>query len=303
MRVVENALGLIHETPLVALKRIAPGLRIVAKAEFLNPSGSIKDRMALVMIESAEASGLLKPGTTLVEATTGNTGISFGMVCALKGYEFIAVMPEGQSIEREKIMRGFGARVVLTPRRQGTAGAVAVAQRLALKPQHLMLGQFVNPDNPLSHHATGAEIWHQTGGKVDAFVAGVGTGGTLAGVAQYLKSQGCKARIVAVEPASCAVLSGGKRGRHAIEGIGEGFLPKVVADNLDLIDEVVRVTDADAISMTRRLMAEEGLFVGISSGANVWASLHVAQELGKHATVVTILPDSGQRYLSTKLFK
>ncbi|MFH1105700.1 MAG: cysteine synthase family protein [Candidatus Aenigmatarchaeota archaeon] len=293
-----NILKWVGNTPIVRIKKIAnlKGVELCAKAEFLNPSGSIKDRIVKYMIESAERKGFLTPGATIVEPTSGNTGIAFAMISAIKGYKFVAVLPEFASKERIKIMRHYGAKVVLTPKEAGIYGAVQKAKRLALKGM-VLLNQFENVDNVNAHHQTGYEILREVK-RVDAFVAGVGTGGTLMGVAEVLKKKAPGAQIVAVEPYNSAVLSGGAPGAHRIEGIGEGFIPKLVEDRMNLIDKIIKVKDSDAIRMAARLSKEEGLFVGISSGANVVASLKIARGMKKGA-VVTVLPDSADRYMDT----
>lgn len=298
LRVAADALGLIGKTPLVHLGRIAPtGARVLAKAEFLNPAGSVKDRPALAMILAAEASGALVPGATIVEATSGNTGISLAMIAAVRGYRCVLVMPEDMSLERRYILRAYGADIVLTPASDGMTGAVNRARALLEEtPSAFMPSQFKNPANPDSHeHGTALEILEQTGGEITAFVAGVGTGGTVTGVGRTLRAQlGDRVRIVAVEPANSAVLKGKPPGMHGIQGLGAGFIPEIL--DRSLIDEVIDVTDVAAERMARRLAREEGLLVGPSSGANVHAACEVAARLGS-GTVVTILCDSGERYL------
>ncbi|OIN87162.1 MAG: cysteine synthase A [Candidatus Aenigmarchaeota archaeon CG1_02_38_14] len=273
---------------------------IYAKMENLNPSGSIKDRIAKYMIEDAEKRGILKPGMTIVEPTSGNTGIALSFVSSIKGYEFIAVIPEFASKERIEIMKHYGAKVVLTRKEIGVKGAVEKAKKLAERLNGFMPNQFENENNVLAHkETTGKEILEQVK-NVDVFVAGVGTGGTLIGVAKALKEKNPNVKIIGVEPASSPLLSKGKVGHHKIEGIGEDFIPKIVENNLELIDQIIVVTDKEAIQTSRRL-AREGLFVGISSGANVSASLKIAKKL-KNKKVVTVLPDSADRYYSTELF-
>jgi cysteine synthase A len=302
LRVSESILDLVGYTPLVRLQRIGKGYGIYAKLEYFNPSGSIKDRMAMHMVDVAERRGELKPGMTILEATTGNTGIALALIAAVRGYRFIAVMPASQSIERKHLMQALGAKVVLTPADEGPAGAINTANELVEKHGYFKPGQFDNPDNPAAHHQTGWEILTQLNGKVDAFISAAGTGGTLMGVSQYLKKTGCCARIVCVEPARCAVLSGCKNPKpHVIQGVGEGFIPEIIGRDRHLIDQLVKVTDRDAIETTKRLIREEGLLVGISSGANIWAALKVAKELGPGKNIVTVLSDSTQRYFSTGL--
>lgn len=306
MKVVNSVLELIGNTPMVRLNRIAREVEasIFAKLEFLNPSGSIKDRIALKMIAEAEKAGLLKPGFTIVEPSSGNTAIALSLVAAMKGYKMTAVMPKVMSVERRKIIKTYGADVLLTPAKEFVEGSTKKAEELAKKPGVYLPNQFANPENVAAHRETTAkEIWEQTGGKVDAFVAGVGTGGTLIGVAEGLREKQGSVKIVAVEPAESPVLSGGRPGFHRIEGIGDGFISEILKRGSHLIDEVMTVRDEDAIKMARRLIMEEGLFVGISSGANVYASIKVAEELGKEKTVVTVLPDNAYRYFSTDLFK
>lgn len=299
----KNILDLVGNTPVVELAKINnTKSTILAKLEALNPSGSIKDVMALYMIDIAEKNGMLKPGNKIIEATSGNTGISFAMLAPLKGCEFVVVMPEHMSKERRQMMRAFGAEIVLTPEKEDFAGALERLEQLAKENQDAWLPrQFDNPDNIAAHREiTGKRILEEIGGRIDVFVAGVGTGGTLMGVAEALKGVYRDVRIVAVEPAESAVMSGGKSGSHIIQGIGPGFIPSLV--NMSLVDEVIKVKSNDALDMTRRLIKEEGLMVGISSGANVLAALEVAQRSGKGKTIVTILPDRGERYLSMNLF-
>jgi cysteine synthase A len=298
LRVAEDALSLIAMTPLVGLRRVAPaGASVVAKVEFLNPAGSVKDRPALQMILAAERAGRLKPGATIVEATSGNTGISLAMIAAVRGYRCMLVMPEDMSLERRYILRAYGADIVLTPAADGMSGAVNRALALlAETSDSFMPSQFSNPANPESHElGTAREVLEQTGGNIAAFVAGVGTGGTITGVARALRKElGKRVKIVAVEPANSAVLSGKPPGMHGIQGLGAGFVPDIL--DRSVIDEVVEVTDVAAERMARRLAREEGLLVGPSSGANVHAACEVAARIGG-GNVVTILCDSGERYL------
>ena len=298
----KNVLGLIGNTPIVGLAKLNnTKSTILAKLEALNPSGSIKDVMALYMLDVAEKNGLLKPGNKIIEETSGNTGISFAMIAALKGYQFVAVMPEHMSQERRQMMQAFGAEIVLTPEKEGFAGALETLEQLGKENKDAWLPrQFSNPDNTAAHREiTGKRILQAINDRIDVFVAGVGTGGTLMGVAEALRRVNPEVRIVAVEPAESAVMSGEESGSHIIQGIGPGFIPDLV--NMDLIDEVIKVKSDDATEMTKRLIQEEGLMVGISSGANVLASLEVAQKSGKGKTIVTILPDRGERYLSMNL--
>jgi len=305
LKVADTILELIGSTPLIRLRHTGAtgGAHILAKIELANPGGSIKDRIALSMVEAAEKNGYLKRGATIVEPTSGNTGIGLALVAAVKGYSLILVMPDNMSIERRQLFQAYGAKIVLTPGNQGMLGAVRKAEELVRRNRdYFMPQQFNNPANPDVHYrTTGEEIWRQTRGKIDAFVAGVGTGGTLTGVGRLLKRKKKGIKIFAVEPRDCSVLSGGKPGPHKIQGIGAGFVPEVL--DVDLLDGVIRVSEEDAKRITRKLAREEGLLVGISSGANVWASLQVARKLGKGKTVVTILADTGDRYLSTDLFK
>ena len=297
----ENILELIGSTPLVKLNRIVEDSMadIYAKLEFFNPGGSIKDRICLSMIEDAERKGLLKPGATIIEPTSGNTGIGLAMVAAVKGYKLILTMPESMSMERVFILESYGAEVLLTPGEEGMIGAVNKAEELAGQtPGSFMPHQFNNPANPAIHRETTArEILNVMDGHVDALVAGVGTGGTITGVGELLKSEIPQVQIVAVEPADSPVISGGEAGPHRIQGIGAGFIPQVL--QVDAIDRIITVTDEDAYELARKLAREEGLFVGISAGAAVFAALMVAKELGKGKTVVVIIPDTGERYYST----
>ncbi|KPK41627.1 MAG: cysteine synthase [Omnitrophica WOR_2 bacterium SM23_29] len=296
----DNVLGLIGNTPMVRLNRIVQSgsAEIFAKLESLNPGGSIKDRICLSMIEDAERRGILKSGTTIVEPTSGNTGIGLAMVGAVKGYKVILVMPETMSVERRFILNSYNAEVILTPGIDGMEGAVRKAEEIIKKvPNSFMPQQFTNPANPEVHRKTTArEILEQTGEKIDAFVAGVGTGGTITGVGEVLKKELPHVKIYAVEPAASAVLSGNGPGPHKIQGIGAGFIPKVL--NRRIIDEVITVTDNDAFQASKRLAKEEGIFVGISAGAACWASMKVARSFGKEKRIVTIFPDTGERYFS-----
>ncbi|MCH7511613.1 MAG: cysteine synthase A [Chloroflexi bacterium] len=300
--IADSVLDLVGNTPLVRLHRVVPegSAEVLAKLESLNPAGSIKDRIALSMIEDAEARGALKPGDTLVEPTSGNTGIGLAMTAAVKGYRLILTMPEDMSVERRKLLTRYGAELVLTPAIEGMSGAVFAAQELAEKHGYFMPQQFDNPANPEIHRRTTAqEILQATGGKLDAFVVGVGTGGTITGVGEVLKAHNPAILVVAVEPARSAVLAGGKAGLTGIQGIGASFVPTVL--NRDIYDELIAVTDEDAYAMTARLTKEEGLLVGISAGCNIFASVQVAAKLGAGKRVVTVLPDTGERYLSVNL--
>ena len=298
-RIYDGALDLIGHTPLVRLARITgdKGAEVCGKLESNNVAGSVKDRPALAMILAAEESGQLVPGSTVVEATSGNTGISLAMICAVRGYRCVIVMPEDMSEARRHLLKLYGAEVVLTAAEDGMAGAVEQAERLLqTTPGSLMCGQFENPANPDIHAKTTAEeIWEATGGKVDALVAGVGTGGTLTGVGRVLKERNPNIRVVAVEPRASSVLSGGKPGLHGIQGLGAGFIPAVL--DTELVDEVITVTDLAAERMTKRLAREEGLLLGPSSGANVHAALEVSRRMQAGERVVTILCDGGERYL------
>jgi cysteine synthase A len=302
-RIADSVLDLIGNTALVRLNRVpaAGSATILAKVESQNPGGSVKDRIARSMIEDAEKQGRLRPGSTLVEPTSGNTGIGLAIVAAVKGYRLILTMPEDMSLERRRLLARLGAELVLTPAIEGMTGAVFAAQELCeANPGYVMLQQFENPANPEIHRRTTAlEILEATGGKLDAFVAGVGTGGTITGVGEVLRQRLPKVRVVAVEPARSPVLSGGHSRVHGIQGIGASFVPGIL--NRAVIDEVVQVKDEDAMTTALRLAREEGLLVGISAGANVWAALGVAERLGAGRTVVTLLPDTGERYLSVPL--
>ncbi len=290
---------LIGGTPLVQLKRLPERewATVLGKLESFNPGGSVKDRIALAMIEDAEAKGLLKPGDTMVEPTSGNTGLGLAMVAAVRGYRLILTMPENMSLERRTLLSLYGAELVLTPAIEGMSGAVYAAEELVRQHGYFMPQQFTNPANPEIHRRTTArEILEATNGRLDAFVAGVGTGGTLTGVGEVLKEERPDVLVVAVEPARSAVLSGQRPGLHRIQGIGAGFVPDVL--NQEVIDEVIAVTDEDAYQTARRLACEEGILAGISAGAATYAALQVAKRLGSGKTVVTILPDTGERYLS-----
>ena len=298
---------LIGRTPLLELVHIeqAEGLeaKILAKLEYFNPAGSVKDRIAKAMIDDAEAKGVLKPGSVIIEPTSGNTGIGLASVAAARGYRIIIVMPETMSVERRQLMKAYGAELVLTEGAKGMKGAIAKAQELAQQiPNSFIPGQFVNPANPAVHRATtGPEIWQDTDGKVDIFVAGVGTGGTVTGVGEYLKSQNPNVKIVAVEPAGSPVLSKGTPGAHKIQGIGAGFVPDVL--NTAVYDEIVTVANEDAFATGKKIDKSEGVLVGISSGAAVWAAIELAKRPeNKGKTIVALLPDTGDRYLSTPLF-
>jgi cysteine synthase A len=302
IRTVETVLELIGNTPLVRLRRMPPSSSAVvwAKLEAFNPGGSVKDRISLAMIEAAEQSGELQPGRTIVEPTSGNTGIGLAMTAAVKGYHLILTMPDTLSLERRALMQAYGAELLLTPGTEGMKGAIAKAEELVREHDYFMPLQFANPANPEVHRrTTAAEILTQVG-HLDAFVGGVGTGGTITGVGEILKDTLPGVQIVAVEPAGSPVLSGGSPGKHKIQGIGAGFVPEVL--NTHIIDEVVRVKDEDAAETARRLAREEGILCGISSGAAAWAALLVAERLGGGKVVVVVLPDTGERYLSTGLF-
>jgi cysteine synthase A len=305
MRIANEVTELIGRTPLVRLRRITEGVgaEVVAKLEFYNPAHSVKDRIGLSMIQAAEAAGQIKEDTIILEPTSGNTGIALAMVCAARGYRCTLVMPETMSRERRMLLRAYGAELILTPGSEGMAGAIRkVEEMAAADPRYLILQQFENPANPAVHRQTTAdEIWNDTDGKADILVAGVGTGGTITGVGEVIKARKPSFQCVAVEPDASPVLSGGQKGPHPIQGIGAGFVPQVL--NMRVVDEIVRVKNEDAFETARRMAREEGLLVGISSGAAVWAALQVAarpENSGK--LIVVIIPSFGERYLSTPLY-
>ncbi len=299
-----SIVDVIGNTPLVRLRRLttSDAATILAKVEGQNPGGSVKTRIAWNMVVEAEARGMLKPGGVIIEATSGNTGIGLALVAASRGYQLMLVMPENMSQERRKLLKLYGAKLVLTPAEKGMAGAVAEADRLKEQyPEAFLPSQFDNPNNPLAHYrTTGPEIWDQTEGKVDALVITVGTGGTLTGVSRYIKAKNPQVKVYAVEPAGSPVLSGGNKGPHRIQGIGAGFIPKVL--DRSLIDEVIQVQDDQAFLYAQKLAEQEGILAGISSGAAVAAAVQVAERLGWGQNVVTILPDTGERYLSVEGF-
>ncbi len=303
--IFEDVTATIGFTPLVRINKLGSGkAAILAKLESFNPCGSVKDRIALSMIQAAEEEGLIKPETVIVEPTSGNTGIGLACICAARGYRLILTMPESMSIERRKLLKLFGAEIVLTPAKEGMAGAVARAEQLAASmPNVFMPQQFNNPANPQIHRETTAEeIWNDTDHKVDIFVAGVGTGGTITGCGEVLKKHNSHLKVVAVEPKESPVLSGGKAGPHKIQGIGAGFVPKVL--NTKIIDEIIQVSSDDAMEIARQLGLKEGISVGISSGAAMWAAIqlsHRPENEGK--TIVVVLPDTGERYISTGMFE
>jgi cysteine synthase A len=299
-KIANNVAELIGNTPLVRLNRLAKPAtaQVLVKLEYFNPGGSVKDRICFSMIEDAEKKGLLKKGSTIIEPTSGNTGIGLAMICAVKGYKCILTMSEAMSLERIYILKSYGAQVVLTPASEGMNGAIKKAQEILKKNQDaFMPHQFENLANPEAHRQTTAiEILEATKGDLDAFVAGVGTGGTITGVGEVLKEHNPSVKIIAVEPKDSPVLSGGKAGPHKIQGIGAGFIPKIL--NRDVIDSIIQVGDEDAFRTSKLLAKDEGIFAGISAGAAVWAALKVAEELGKGKTVVTLLADTGERYFS-----
>ncbi len=306
-KIYTSASQLIGRTPLLELTNIELeeklGARVLAKLEYLNPAGSVKDRIAKAMIDDAEQKGLLHPGSVIIEPTSGNTGIGLASVAAARGYRIIIVMPETMSVERRQLMKAYGAELVLTEGAKGMKGAIAKAEELAREiPGGFIPGQFVNPANPAAHRATtGPEIWEDTDGSVDIFVAGVGTGGTITGVGEYLKSQNPGVKVVAVEPASSPVLSKGVSGSHKIQGIGAGFVPEVL--NTAVYDEIIAVENEDAFAAGRLVGRKEGVLVGISSGAAVWAAVQLAKRgENRGKTIVVLLPDTGDRYLSTPMF-
>ena len=303
-KIANNITELIGHTPLVRLNRIVKdgSADVLAKLEYFNPSGSVKDRICLEMIEDAERKGLLKKGSTIIEPTSGNTGIGLAMISAVKGYKCILVMPEAMSLERIYILKSYDAQIVLTPASLGMQGAIDEASRVLKKtPNSFMPQQFKNQANPAAHRkSTAIEILEATNGNLDAFVAGVGTGGTITGVGEILKKHNPDIRVIAVEPKESAVLSGGKPGYHRIQGIGAGFIPEIL--NRKVIDQIIQVEDGDAFRLARQLAKEEGLFVGISAGAAAWAALEIAAGLGQGKIVVVILPDTGERYFSTQQY-
>lgn len=305
MKVASNVLELIGATPMVRLNKLTGPLdaEVLVKLESFNPGGSVKDRIAMSMILSAEKEGRLQPGDTILEPTSGNTGIGLAMLAAARGYRLILVMPETMSLERRTLLKAFGAEYILTPGAKGMKGTLEKVEEILLeRPEYFVPQQFANPANPQIHRETTArEVLEQTGGRLDAFVAGVGTGGTITGVGEVLKKEKPAVQVVVVEPAASPVLSGGAPGPHKIQGIGAGFVPSVL--NCAVIDRIITVTNEEAMQTARRLAVDEGLLLGISSGAAVFAALQVARELGDGRRVVTVAPDTGERYLSTELFK
>lgn len=306
-KIAKQMTDLIGKTPLVALNKYSAfrGLKtpLVAKVEFFNPGGSVKDRIALGMVEAAEKDGTLKPGATIIEPTSGNTGVGLALVAAVKGYKLILTMPETMSVERRNLVKAYGAKVELTPGKDGMNGAIKAAEKLRDSIEGaVILGQFTNPANPQKHYDTTAvELWNDTDGDIDIFVAGVGTGGTLSGIGKYLKEKNPNIKIVAVEPSTSPVLSGGKSGPHKIQGIGAGFIPQTY--HAEVVDEILTVDNDDAIRTGRQLAQQEGLLVGISSGAAAFAAAELAlRPENKEKKIVTLLPDTGERYLSTALY-
>ena len=307
MKIYQTITDLIGKTPLLELINIEKAYnleaRIIAKLEYFNPAGSVKDRVAKAMIDDAEAKGLLKAGSVIIEPTSGNTGIGLASVCSARGYRLIITMPETMSIERRNLMRAYGAEVVLTDGTKGMSGAIKKAEELAKEiPDSFIPSQFSNPANPKAHeNSTGVEIWEDTDGKVDIFVSAVGTGGTVSGTGAYLKSKNPDIKVVAVEPTGSPVISGGKAGSHKIQGIGAGFIPETL--NMNIFDEVIQVTDEDAFSQGRQIVKSEGVLVGISSGAALQAGIELAKRPeNKGKNIVVLFPDTGERYLSTLMF-
>ena len=306
-KIATQLTDLIGGTPLLELGKFSEqkGIHrpIIAKVEFFNPGGSVKDRIALAMIEDAEDRGLLAPGATIIEPTSGNTGVGLALACAVKGYRLILTMPDTMSIERRRLVKAYGAKVLLTPGKEGMSGAIRKAEELRSQIDgSIILQQFENPANPERHYqTTGPELWQQTDHQIDIFVAGVGTGGTVSGVARYLKEQNPQVKVVAVEPASSPVLSGGQSGPHKIQGIGAGFVPKTFC--AEVVDEILTVENDDAIRAAREVAQQEGLLVGISSGAALHAAIEIARrEENRGKMIVALLPDTGERYLSTQLY-
>ncbi len=305
-RIYDNVSELVGRTPIVRLNRLTEGLgaEVVAKLEFYNPANSVKDRIGVAIIDAAEQSGALKPGGTIVEATSGNTGIALAMIGAARGYKVILTMPDTMSVERRVMLRAYGAEIILTPGAEGMAGAVAKAKEIIAQTENAVAAdQFANPANPAIHESTtGVEVWDDTGGKVDIFVAGIGTGGTLTGVGHYLRARKPGVQLVGVEPSDSAILTGGNPGPHKIQGIGPNFIPEVL--DREVYDEIIDVEFDDAVRVGRALGTDEGILGGISAGANVWAALEVAKRpdnVGK--LIVVVVPDFGERYLSTPLFE
>lgn len=308
MKIYKSITELIGKTPIIEAvnteKKFDAKANIFAKLEYFNPAGSVKDRVARSMIENAEKAGILKEGSVIIEPTSGNTGIGLAAIAASKGYEIIIVMPETMSVERRKLMKAYGAKLVLTEGSKGMSGAIAKADELSKEIEgSFVAGQFVNPANPQAHYlTTGPEIWEDMDGKVDIFIAGVGTGGTITGVGKYLKEKNPNVKIVAVEPASSPVLSGGNAGPHKIQGIGAGFVPDIL--DTTVYDEIIKVENDDALNMGREFGKTEGILVGISSGAALWAATELAKkEENKDKNIVALLPDTGERYLSTPMFE
>ncbi len=307
MNLYNNITELIGKTPMMELHRLKESQelkgRVVVKIEYFNPAGSIKDRAALSMIEDAEEKGILKKGDTIVEPTSGNTGIGLASIAAAKGYKAVFTMPETMSVERRLLLKGYGAKIVLTEGKLGMKGAIAKAEELAAEENMILLGQFINPSNAKAHYkTTGPEIWEDTDGEIDILVAGVGTGGTITGTATYLKEQNSDIHVVAVEPKASPVLSGGQPGPHGLMGIGAGFIPEIL--DTEIYDEVIQVTNDEAYQAAKQLAYEEGVLVGITSGAALYSAIQFAKkEENKDKIIVAILPDTGERYLSTPLFE